>query len=971
MVKRSIFRKLLVTMVGLVISLLTMLTFVQIEFQKNVFEKELEKRIVLMKGKLIDGGHILSDNLLDQVKNGIASANLSLVADQLKNAVRENQELYCIILMQASGQTYIHTLKPQLETEILSGKEDLFAAAQQSATVNEYITDGKPVMEFIMPIQVSSNPWGALRLVFSLDLLNQEIVHSRNESIRQIREMVSQLLVVTAVFILIGACIVLLISERLSRPLMHLTMLADRLAQGNFTVGDKINKNRQDGEIGALTAAFAQMARNLKITYAKLEEHSRTLEQKVINRTAELVKARDQAIAADKSKSEFLSVMSHEIRTPMNAIIGLTRLTLQTDLTAKQRDYLTKVQLSSRALLGIINDILDFSKIEAGKLDLETIAFNLDDVLNDLASLMIDKAEEKGLQMHFITEDDVPLDLIGDPLRLSQVLLNLLNNAVKFTATGEIFIKIALAESNEQARNPDQLTLEFSVKDTGIGLTTEQIGNLFQSFNQADKSTTRKYGGTGLGLAICKRLVGMMNGDIHVSSEIGKGSTFAFTANFGWLGAVEQKQVVSRDAFRDVKALVVDADEASRDELCLYLETFFFQTVQASTGEQAIQLLENASYDNPYHLVLMDWNLPKMDGITTARLIRNNPKITRDPHIIMITVHSRDDIEQRSTDLNLDGFLIKPVHPSKLFNTVVEAFDQSSVPHALSAKTVDERLLKIKGAKLLLVEDNLINQQVAKETLEQEGFDVAIAVDGQDAVQKIQANYFDAVLMDLQMPNMDGYEATRIIRSESRFADLPIIAMTAHALSDVRENCLHIGMNGYVTKPLDPDELLTSLIDFIKPEFRKAADPGSEKTSKPREALLPDSLPSIDMQQSLKNVAGNEQLLHNLLLKFQESYSDAEAKLDAFLRTDDIASALKLLHAMKGVAANLAMAELKASIVTLELVLKSQSEYKPELLTDFASAQNRVLTSVGQLLQSAENQEIAASADDDAKLERA
>ncbi len=954
MVKRSIFKKLLVTMVGLIIALLTMLTFVQIEFQKDVFEKELEKRIVLMKGRLIDRAQILSDNLSDQVKNGIASVNLSMVADQLRSAVQENKELHYIILMQASGKAYIHTLKPQLEMEVLSEKEDLFAAAQQTATVNEYVSDGQSFMEFIMPIQVSAKPWGVLRLGFSLDLLNREIVNSREESAGQIREMITRLLITAAVFILIGGGIVLLVSERLSRPLMHLTRLADELALGNFAVGDKVKKISRDGEIGALTIAFTQMARNLKISYDKLEEYSRTLEQKVINRTSELAEARDQAIAADKSKSEFLSMMSHEIRTPMNAIIGMTRLALQTDLTAKQQDYLTKVQTSSRALLGIINDILDFSKIEAGRLELETIIFNLDDVLDDLVSLTAEKAQEKGLQMHFITADEVPLDLIGDPLRLGQVLLNLVSNAVKFTSHGDIVINIALAKDNEQPKRADQIKLEFSVNDTGIGLTEEQIGGLFQSFNQADKSTTRKYGGTGLGLAICKRMVGMMNGIINVNSEIGKGSTFTFTAVFGQLQGVIQKRAAARDAFRGVKALVVDGNAASREILCLYLETFFFHVTQVGTGEQAIQLLENTSDAAPYQLVLMDWNLPKMDGISVARQIRNNIKIARMPHIIMITSHSRDDIEQRSRDLNLDGFLIKPVHPSSLFNAVVEAFgqryfDEYPVPQIGRTEAENEKLDKIKGAKLLLVEDNHINQQIAKETLEQEGFEVVIATNGRDAVQKIRTNSFDAVLMDLQMPIMDGYEAARIIRSEAQFDDLPIIAMTAHAMNDVRESCLYVGMNGFVTKPVDVDELLASLTNVINPESLKTRAFDVVKTAEQREALLPEVLPGIDMPQGLKNVVGNVQLFRDLLLKFHEGFSDAEARLDAFLQVGDDGAALSLLHVMKGVAASLAMPELKSCVEELEQTLKKQWQYEPELLTGFSSAQNRVLESIEQL----------------------
>lgn len=953
MVKRSIFKKLLVTMVGLIIALLTMLTFVQIKFQKDVFEKELEKRIALMKGRLIDRGQILSDSLSDQVKNGIASANFSQVSDLLKNAVYGNGEPHYVILMQSSGKAHIHTLKPHLEMEILSEEEDLFAVSQNTSTVNEYVSDGKSFMEFIMPIQVSAEPWGVLRLGFSLDLLNQEITKSRKESAEQIRDMIARLLIVTAVFILMGAGIVLLISERLSRPLLHLTHLANQLAQGDFKVGDNIEAH-SEGEIGALTTAFALMARNLKASYDKLGEYSRTLEQKVMERTSELAEARDQAIAANKSKSEFLSIMSHEIRTPMNAIIGMTRLALQTEVTAKQRDYLTKVQASSHTLLGIINDILDFSKIEAGKLELETIAFNLDDVLNNLSSLMSAKAEEKGLQIHFTIGCDVPLYLIGDPLRLGQVLLNLVNNAVKFTQYGGISVNIALAGDGEAVKRNGQVILEFSVRDTGIGLTEEQMSGLFESFSQADKSTTRKYGGTGLGLAICKRMVDMMGGSIKVTSEVGKGSTFSFTAVFQQYQGIDQKRISPLEAFQGMKALVVDDNATSRNVLKSYLESFSFQVSQVNTGEQAIQVLENAPVEDPYRLVLMDWKLPKMDGISAARRIKNNPKIPHIPRIVMITAYSREDIIQQSNDVNLDGFLIKPVHPSVLLNAIIDVFDQNGFDGNVSSQSPcavmdNEKLHKTKGIKLLLVEDNEINQQVAKEMLEQEGFDVDIAMDGLEAVQKIRTSVFDAVLMDLQMPIMDGYEATRIIRSEPRFNDLPIIAMTAHAMTDVKEKCLSIGMNGYVAKPIDTDELVASLFDFIKPEKRKVPDATLETADKQEKTLLPALLPGIDRQLGLRNVAGNAQLFHELLAKFYEDFGDVEAQLDTFLQAGDRESALTLLHSLKGVSGNLAMPELSGSIGALECAIKNQQTCVPERLIEFSRAQHKVLESIGRL----------------------
>lgn len=954
MVKRSIYKKLLVTMVGLIIALLTMLTFVQIKFQKDMFEKELDKRIALMKGKLIDRGQILSDSLSGQVKDGIASVNLSHVSDLLRNAVQENGELHYIILMQSSGMAYIHTLKPQLEMETLSEKEDLFAASQNTATVNEYVSNGKSFMEFIMPIQVSAEPWGVLRLGFSLDLLNQEIANSQKESAGQIRGMITRLLMITIAFILIGAGIVLFISERLSRPLLQLTRLANQLARGNFEVSDTI-KAHPEGEIGALTTAFAQMARNLRVSYDKLEEYSRTLEQKVIERTSELAEARDQAIAANKSKSEFLSIMSHEIRTPMNAIIGMTRLALQTEVTAKQRDYLNKVQTSSHTLLGIINDILDFSKIEAGKLELEAIAFNLDDVLNNLSNLMSVKAEEKGLQIHFTTGRDVPLYLIGDPLRLGQVLLNLVNNAVKFTQYGEIVVNVALAEdSGRQVKGNGQVILEFFVKDTGIGLTKEQISGLFESFSQADKSTTRKYGGTGLGLAICKRMVNMMGGSISVTSEVGKGSIFSFTAAFEQYQGVDQGCIASLEDFQGMKALVVDDNATSRNVLRSYLESFSFQVAQANTGEQAIQMLENAPVEDPYRLVIMDWKLPKMDGISAARHIKNDPKIIHTPYVIMITAYSREDIIQQSNDANLDGFLIKPVHPSVLLNAVIDVFvqnrfDENPVLHVLDAAMDDRRLYITKGKKLLLVEDNDINQQVAKEILEKEGFDVDIAADGLEAVQKIRTQYFDAVLMDLQMPMMDGYEATRIIRSEPQFDDLPIIAMTAHAMTDVKEKCLSIGMNGYIAKPIDVDELVACLLDSIKPEMRKMPDSTLETADTQEKTLLPAYLPSIDWRLGVKSVAGNAQLFHELLLKFYEDFGDAAARLEAFLQTSDIESALALLHSLKGVAGNLAMPELKDRANALEKAIAKQQTSVPGLLIEFSRAQHKVLESIARL----------------------
>ncbi len=953
MVKRSIFKKMLIMMVALIISLLMMLTFVQIDLQRNIFENELEKRVVLMKGRLIDQGQLLTENLAAQVENSISSASFSLITNQLSRPVQETNELYYIILMQISGKTYIHTQKAQqaaLDIKVLANKEeDQFALSQTSTTINEFTHGGHTYIEFIRPIKISSKQWGVLRLGYSLDILNREITSSRKESNHQTREMIKKSLITTSLFVFIGAFIVLLVSEHLSKPLIRLIHLTNALSKGDFSVTEHFTKKHPDGEIGTLTKAFIQMSKNLKVSYEKLEEYNRTLEQKVASRTIELLEARDEAIAANKSKSDFLSVISHEIRTPMNAIIGMTRLVLKTELTAKQQDYLIKVQVSSRMLLGIINDILDFSKIEAGKLELEKVVFNLNDILNDLSSLMSEKAIEKGLQLKIITAEDVPMDLVGDPLRLEQILLNLVSNALKFTSQGSITINISLAEQPKSANNTGQIMLEFSVNDTGIGLTNDQISLLFQTFSQADKSTTRRYGGTGLGLAICKRMVGMMKGDIHVSSEIDKGSSFIFTALFGLAPTkVVDRKVMGSDMLRGIKALVVDGNEISRNVLSLYLESFSFQVTTVSSAEQAVWLLGNAP--DTYQLVILDWPRLTMEGVSVARQIKNNLELVYIPRIIMLTAHGKDDVMQRPNDLALDGILIKPVLPTALFKAIVDAFGCTipDVDAILRAK-IKEKPYEFKGIKILLVEDNHINRQVAMETLEQEGFEVSIAINGMDAVNKIHANCFDAVLMDLQMPVMDGYEATRIIRSDLKYVNLPIIAMTAHVMEDVREKCLYIGMNGYVTKPIDVDELLANLTDVINPELRKTAAITRKETHQQTDIGLPEFLPGIDMPQILKNVGGNKQLLCDVVLKFHETFGDVQGQLDGFLRANDVESSLNLLHTLKGVAANLAMFELKLCIDALEQTLTKQCSYSPELLADFVGAFNKVLGSVGLL----------------------
>ncbi|MDR3181316.1 MAG: response regulator [Planctomycetaceae bacterium] len=528
---------------------------------------------------------------------------------------------------------------------------------------------------------------------------------------------------------------------------------------------------------------------------------------------ANLIKAKNDADIATRAKSDFLARMSHEIRTPMNAVLGLIYLCLQTELTDKQRDYLVKTQTAANNLLGIINDILDFSKIEAGKIELERIAFRLSDVLSELRDVIEFTAKEKGLKLEITVSPGVVDNLIGDPLRLRQILLNLLSNAVKFTLDGSVIVTVKDIPQDEE-KHQDLYKLEFLVTDTGIGLTEEQMKHIFDSFAQADTSTVRKYGGTGLGLSIVKRLVELMDGQISVESEAGKGATFRFTAYF--IRTAAQTDESSAVLLYRRRVLVVDDENDTREVIVELVKTLNLQADAAASGSEALEKLALATrYGNPYELVLMDWRMPRMDGIETIRQIHKQDSIITPPHIVMISAYDRQDCVQQTQGLNVAGVLVKPVKINdlkQLLKTAFRILKQQNVAPVQEIKT------DIKGAKVLLAEDNKINQLVASELLKTYGIEFTIANNGREAVEAVKAKDFDLILMDVQMPEMDGLTATQTIRQLSKpgIARLPILAMTANALDTDYQKSLDVGMNDHLTKPIDPAKLRLALEKWIK-----------------------------------------------------------------------------------------------------------------------------------------------------------
>jgi len=763
------------------------------------------------------------------------------------------------------------------------GSQDHGQRFAGTGTVYEFHTDR---LELYTPISLDGEIIGHLSMTSNLDQIHEQLLADSG--------VVGIILVIS---ILIAWVLAAVLQASISAPVLSLARtMTEVKSRKDYSLRAEWTSN---DELGMLTAGFNDMLNQVRM------------------RDLELKEARDRAEQASMAKSQFLANMSHEIRTPMNGVLGMTELLLATDLTAQQAKFCNIVHRSGKALLHVINDILDFSKVEAGKLELESIDFNLRETVEEVMELLADSAHRKGLELLFSIEAGTPTDFQGDPNRLRQVLTNLVGNALKFTEHGEVFVRVRMREQQENSA-----TLDFEVRDTGIGMTREACTRIFESFTQADGSTTRHYGGTGLGLAISRRLVEMMGGDIGVKSELNRGSVFYFHICLR-KSATQAATGPVHAGLRELRLLIVDDNETNRSILEYQAGSWGMRHASASGGKEALALLRKA-YDqgDPFDLAILDMHMPGMDGMTLARAIKGD-RLLADTVLIMLTSVGGVGESARARECGLSGYLQKPVRQSDLYNMLVKVLEHGSTDDVVTP--VEGTPGDLSGLRVLLAEDNPVNQEVARSMLELLGADCRVAANGREALSMLEQDDFDIVLMDCQMPEMDGFEATAELRRrehERQGSRMPVIAVTANAMEGDREQCLQAGMDDYIGKPFSQRQLADMLQQWCG---AACAVPEGATTSQVTAAAAPAGDGSGDLLDAaaLQNIRalqqpGNPDILARIIGLYMDDSPALLNVLHDAIKRSDAGEVRQAAHRLKSGSANLGATQLAARCKELE-----------------------------------------------------
>ena len=891
-----------------------------------------------------------------------------LLVDVIDRIIHDKLEGTYNFLVSLDGQIIVH---PNDEKIMKSGIDELPTSAQNDpklkTMVNKIITANQAADEnVIINFDEAEQAWMAIARIKGPDWL-LVTVYPQKLVIAAARSTAHFVLIIGLFSLVVEMLMLYVVTlNKVVIPLKMFGRASAEIGQANYQLvagGDLELPSHRKDEMGILANVFKSMA-------ARIFEYSTTLEQKVSERTSELVESHKRAEIASKAKSNFLAHMSHEVRTPMNAIIGLSQLMLKTSLDKRQRDFMEKVLSSSDVLLNTINDVLDYSKIEANKLTLDEFQFDLRDVLRRVTNISAYKAQSKGVELLLDVDKRVPFHWIGDPTRLGQILINLASNAVKFTEKGEVIIRVKLLEQQEQLS-----TLRFSIIDTGIGIDHQRIDQLFSPFTQIDSSITRKYGGTGLGLAICRQLTELMSGRIWVDSEIDKGSQFHFTCKIQPNTGNNTQRWPSYNKLKGMQALVVDDNAMAREVLADILISLGIEVTTVADGYAAIDELESAtSKDNPFDVVFLDWNIPAINGVETAKKIEGNSRIKAPVAMLMVTAYDVDRVESDAHQANIKKIISKPVDASGIHDSLVEIFFQEKISRPVTANRElnllgNLDLNALRGSRVLVVDDSALNREVAKEFLVDVGIKVSTASNGEEAVNMIKQHSYDLVLMDVQMPIMDGLTATQIIRKDIKYKQLPIIAMTAHASPDDYKRSLDNGMNDHLNKPIEHQLLYRTITRWIDASATinsfDADDPdepdeysiSNEQAKTEQSDDFPIALSGFDTAIGLKQHNHKTDLYIRMLNLFYDEYLNVEQDILQSKKQRDFDHLHRLFHTIKSSAASLGEITLSRLAEQLEKLTnellnhidKENSEMLEQQIPLFIAQLNSSLTSLSVL----------------------